>query len=105
MAAESGSVWAIDIGNNSLKALHLKSDGEVVEVIGFDNIRHSKVLNGAGVKPAEKDELIAMSLRQFAKQNDIGKESLAISVPSQNSFARFVRITAWSTPRSSACTI
>ena len=92
MAAESGSVWAIDIGNNSLKALHLKSDGEVVEVIGFDNIRHSKILNGAGVKPAEKDELIAISLRQFAKQNDIGKESLAISVPSQNSFARFVTL-------------
>ena len=92
MAAESGSVWAIDIGNNSLKALHLRSAEGVIEVIGFDNIRHSKILNSAGVKPAERDELIAISLRQFTKQNNISKEALAISVPSQNSFARFVTL-------------
>lgn len=92
MAGEYNSVWAIDIGNNSLKALRLRSEGGVVEVIGFDNIQHGKVLTGSGVKPEERDELIALSLRQFVKQNDLGKDDIVVSVPSQNSFARFVKL-------------
>ena len=92
MALETGSVWAIDIGNNSLKALHLSNVGGAVEVIGFDNIQHGKILDGAGVKAAERDELIAISLRQFVKQNNLGKDDIIVSVPSQNSFARFVNL-------------
>lgn len=92
MASEYNSVWAIDIGNNSLKALRLRNAGEVVEVIGFDNIQHGKVLTGSGIKPEERDELIALSLRQFVKQNDLGKDDIIVSVPSQNSFARFVKL-------------
>ncbi len=92
MALEYGSVWAIDIGNNSLKALRLRLVEDVIEVIGFDNIQHGKVLTGSGVKPAERDELIALSLRQFVKQNDLGRDDIIVSVPSQNSFARFVKL-------------
>ncbi|MDD5327063.1 MAG: type IV pilus assembly protein PilM [Phycisphaerae bacterium] len=92
MASEYGSVWAIDIGNSSLKALRLRLAGNAVEVIGFDNIQHGKVLTGSGIKAAERDELIALSLRQFVKQNDLGKDDVIVSVPSQNSFARFVKL-------------
>jgi type IV pilus assembly protein PilM len=92
MAGEYNSVWAIDIGNSSLKALRLRSEGDVVEVIGFDSIQHGKVLTGSGIKPEERDELIALSLRQFVKQNDLGKDDIIVSVPSQNSFARFVKL-------------
>jgi type IV pilus assembly protein PilM len=92
MAGEYNSVWAIDIGNNSIKALRLRNADGVVEVIGFDNIQHGKVLTGGGIKPEERDELIALSLRQFVKQNDLGGDEIIISVPSQNSFARFVKL-------------
>lgn len=92
MASASDTIWAIDIGNNSLKALHLSGASGVVEVIGFDNIQHGKILSGSGVTEAEKNELIALSLRQFVKRNDLGKENIIISVPSQNSFARFVNL-------------
>jgi len=92
MASKSGAVWAVDIGNNSLKALHLNAVGDVVEVIGFDNIQHGKILSGSGVRDAERDELIALSLRQFVRQNDLGKDDMIVSVPSQNSFARFVNL-------------
>jgi len=92
MAAEFGAVWAIDIGNNSLKALHLSAESGVVEVIGFDNIQHGKILTGSGVGAAERDELIALSLRRFVSQNDLGKDDVVVSVPSQNSFARFVNL-------------
>jgi len=92
MASKSGAVWAIDIGSNSLKALRLSNESGVVEVIGFDNIQHRKILTGRGVKAAERDELIAVSLRQFVNQNDLGKDDIVVSVPSQNSFARFVNL-------------
>ncbi len=47
MAAASDAVWAIDLGNNSLKALHLAAVGETVQVIGFDHIPHGKILTSA----------------------------------------------------------
>ncbi len=92
MASATGAVWAIDIGNNSLKALHLSIAGGAVEVIGFDNIQHGKIISGSGVKPAERDELVALSLRRFVEQNGVGKDEIIISVPSKNSFARFVTL-------------
>jgi type IV pilus assembly protein PilM len=91
MAAASDAVWAIDLGNNSLKALHLVAVGDAVQVIGFDHIPHGKIL-ASGVSAAEKEELIAITLRQFAQRNDLGFDPIIISVPSQNSFARFVTL-------------
>jgi len=92
MASQTGVVWAIDIGNNSLKALRLSNERGIMEVTGFANIRHSKILNGEGVSAAERNELIALSLRQFLSENNLGKDEVIISVPSQNSFARFVTL-------------
>ena len=92
MAAETGTVWAIDIGNSSLKALYLSTERGVLEVIGFDNIRHGKILSGSNVTEAEKEELIALSLRQFVNKYDLSMDEIVVSVPSQNSFARFVNL-------------
>ncbi len=92
MAEEAGSVWAIDIGNNSLKALYLSTERGVVEVIGFDNIRHGKILSGSNVTDAEREELIALTLRKFVNKYDLSLDEIAVSVPSQNSFARFVNL-------------
>jgi len=92
MASGYGAVWAIDIGNNSLKALHLSDVSGTAEVIGFDHIQHGKILTGSGVKDTERDELIALSLRQFVSKNELGNDEIVISVPSQNSFARFVNL-------------
>ena len=92
MAAETGRVWAIDIGNDSLKALCLSTERGVVEVIGFDNIPHGKILSSGDIKDAERDELIALTLRKFVTKYDLSMEDVVISVPSQNSFARFVTL-------------
>jgi type IV pilus assembly protein PilM len=92
MAERIGSVWAIDIGNTSLKALRLSNESGTLEVIGFEHIQHQKVLSGAGVKEQEKQELIAISLRQFVQQNDLGRDEIIVAVPSANSFARFVNL-------------
>jgi len=92
MAAKTGRVWALDLGNDSLKALHVSTERGVAEVIGFDNIQHGKILSGSGIKDAEKQELIALTLRKFASKHDLGMDEIVISVPSQNSFARFVNL-------------
>jgi type IV pilus assembly protein PilM len=92
MAVAMDSVWAIDLGSNSLKALHLRLAGNAVQVIGFDNIQHGKILTGSSVKTTERDELTAISLRQFVKRNNISTGEIVVSVPSQNSFARFVSL-------------
>jgi type IV pilus assembly protein PilM len=92
MASKSNTVWAIDLGNNSLKALRLSIENGVAEVIGFDNVEHGKILTGAGVTQTERDELIALSLRQFVRENDLSGDEIVVSVPSQNSFARFVNL-------------
>jgi len=92
MATATGTVWAIDIGNNSLKALHLSTERGVVEVIGFDNIQHGKILSGSNVGDGEREELIALSLRKFVSRHDLSLDEIVVSVPSQNSFARFVTL-------------
>ncbi len=92
MAEKIGSVWAIDIGNTSLKALRLSNESGALEVTGFDHILHQKVLAGSGIKDQEKQELIAISLRQFVQANDLGRDEIIIAVPSANSFARFVNL-------------
>ncbi len=92
MALGTGAIWAIDIGNSSLKALRLSSARGTAEVIDFDNIQHGKILTGTGVKAAERDELVALTLRQFVQKHNLGKDDVIVSVPSQNSFARFVKL-------------
>ncbi|OHB57082.1 MAG: hypothetical protein A2173_04110 [Planctomycetes bacterium RBG_13_44_8b] len=85
------SVWAIDIGNNSLKALRLRKSDEKIEVIGLDYIEHTKVLF-AETPEEEKNQVIRETLHTFAGRNDLGKDAIAISVPGQTSFARFIKL-------------
>ncbi|MCP4449899.1 MAG: pilus assembly protein PilM, partial [Planctomycetes bacterium] len=92
MASTSDAVWAIDLGNSSLKAMQLALVGETPQVVAFDTIQHAKVLSGKGVSDLERQELIAMSMRQFVQRNDVGYDDVIVSVPSQNSFARFVNL-------------
>ena len=91
MAAGSDAIWAVDLGNCSLKALHLMAVGDVVQVIGFDHIPHGKIIS-SGVSATEREELIAITLRQFVQRNEVEYDPLIVSVPSQNSFARFVTL-------------
>ncbi|MCF7972872.1 MAG: type IV pilus assembly protein PilM [Phycisphaerae bacterium] len=92
MASISDAVWAIDLGNSSLKAMKLALVGDTPQVVAFDTIQHAKVLSGKGVSELERQELIAMSMRQFVQRNEVGYDDVIVSVPSQNSFARFVNL-------------
>jgi type IV pilus assembly protein PilM len=90
--AATKAVWAIDIGNNSLKALRLQQSGENIEVIGLDYIEHSKILSGENVPEEEKNQILRTTMNTFAGRNDLSKSPIAISVPGQTSFARFIKL-------------
>lgn len=92
MAKTSHAVWGIDIGTCSLKALRLRHGAEGVEVVGFDYLEHSKIISTADITAEEKRQVIRETLRTFLKQNDVGKEEVAISIAGQNSFARLVKM-------------
>lgn len=90
MASYAQSAWGIEIGNESLKAVRLNAFGDSVQLTGFGVVHHSKIVTGSGISDIEREEIIALSLRGFMRENSISKEDVVISVPSQNSFARFV---------------
>jgi type IV pilus assembly protein PilM len=92
MATGARSVWAIDIGSSSLKALRLQSAGDRIEVTGLDYIEHPKILSVEGTSEEEKNQIIRTSLATFVGKNSLGKDDIAVSVPGQTSFARFIKL-------------
>ncbi|MFA6185643.1 MAG: type IV pilus assembly protein PilM [Phycisphaerae bacterium] len=88
----SKPVWAIDIGNNSLKALRLVQNGDKIDVTGLDYIEYPKVLSAEGITEEEKEQIIRASLNTFVGRNELAKDPIAISVPGQTSFARFIKL-------------
>jgi len=90
--ASAGGIWAIDIGSNALKALHLAATGEGMEVVGFDYIEHGRILSAGGIDDEVRQRVISESLHTFASRNDVGKDEVAITVAGQNSFVRFVKL-------------
>jgi type IV pilus assembly protein PilM len=92
MATGARSVWAIDIGSCSLKALRLQQSADRIEVTGLDYIEHPKILSVEGTSEEEKNQIIRASLATFVSRNVLGKDDVAVSVPGQTSFARFIKL-------------
>lgn len=92
MASSASGVWAIDIGNNSLKALHMVHGEEGFEVIGFDYVEHAKILTGEDVDDEIRQRILSDTLSEFTSRNDVEGEEVAISIAGQNSFARFIKL-------------
>ncbi|MFP4104877.1 MAG: type IV pilus assembly protein PilM [Phycisphaerae bacterium] len=90
------TVWGIDIGQSALKALKLRGvDGELY-VEAFDIIEHPKILSQPD---ADRDQLIRNALEQFLARNSVAGTTVAISVPGQSGFARFVKLPPVETKR------
>ena len=92
MASGIRGIWAIDIGSNSLKALHLRPSSQGPEVVGFDFLEHARILNQDGVSSGDREEAIGETLHKFVEKHEPGTEEFAIAVSGQNSFARFIKL-------------
>ena len=87
--AKKQTVWGIDIGNTSLKALRccLAEDPGKVEALTCDFIEHSKMLSQPGTDVAE---VLAETLQTFLSRNETKGDRVAISVSGQNTISRFL---------------
>ncbi len=83
------SVWGIDIGQRALKALKIRLVEGQLQVDAFDVIEHPKILSGDNL---ESRQHIHNALMQFLSRNSISGSAVAISVPGQASFTRFVKL-------------
>ncbi|MFW6155427.1 MAG: type IV pilus assembly protein PilM [Planctomycetota bacterium] len=83
------SVWGIDIGQCALKALKLVEQDGQLQAEAFESIEHAKVLSQPD---ADREALIRESLEQFFLRHDVTESDLAIAVPGQTSFTRFVKM-------------
>ncbi len=92
MASSVKGIWAIDIGSNALKAIHLVEGEEGLEVVGFDYIEHGRILSADGMDEDVRERMIGETLGQFASRNEVGDEEVAISIAGHNSFARFIKL-------------
>ena len=87
--AKNQTVWGIDIGNTSLKALRccLAEEPGKVEALACDFIEHSKVLSQPGT---DATEVLAETLQTFLSRNVTKGDRVAISVSGQNTISRFL---------------
>jgi type IV pilus assembly protein PilM len=92
MAAAVRGVWAIDIGSNALKAVQMHQGEQELEVTDFAYLEHARNLSSGQVRPEEKEQILAETLRRFLDEKDLTKSDVAISIAGQNSFARFIKL-------------
>ena len=87
--AKNQTVWGIDIGNTSLKALRCSLSGEPgkIEAVACDFIEHSKVLSQPGT---DATAVVAETLQTFLGRNTTKGDRIAISVSGQNTISRFL---------------
>ena len=81
------SVWAIDIGKRALKALKLRVVEGQLQVDAFDIIEHPRIITQGD---PESQQIIHSALLQFVARNNVAGSAVALAVPGQNSFTRFV---------------
>jgi type IV pilus assembly protein PilM len=83
------AIWAVDIGQCALKALHAKMIGDDIEIDSYVIIPHEQILSQPD---ADEPALIRKTLQKFVAQHTVGKDTLVISVPGHRSFARFSKL-------------
>ncbi|MDP6544212.1 MAG: type IV pilus assembly protein PilM [Phycisphaerae bacterium] len=87
--ARAKSVWGVDIGQCALKALKLSNEGGQFQVEAFEVIEHPEHLRGPEV---DRSEVFTHALGQFLAKNDVSSSEVAVAVPGQSSFMRFVKL-------------
>ncbi|MFT3686494.1 MAG: type IV pilus assembly protein PilM [Phycisphaerales bacterium] len=81
--------WGVEIGSGALKAVKVVRDGESVRIEDFVVIPHKRRLSAPEIDPKEAARV---ALGTLISQHDLGKATVAISVPGAQSFARFAKL-------------
>jgi type IV pilus assembly protein PilM len=87
--AANRAVWGIDLGQCALKAIRIRAAGDKVEVVDHVYIEHPRILSQPD---ADRPALVAEAMKKFTAGHDLSKELLIVSVPGQNTLARFTKL-------------
>jgi type IV pilus assembly protein PilM len=90
--ATSPSVWGIDIGKCSLKAVRCRIDpGDPRKLIAesCDVIEYPMMLSQP---EADAEELVRSALAEFVSRNDLAGDRIAVSAPGQSGLVKFIKL-------------
>ena len=80
------TVWSIDVGKSSLKAVRLHRERNSIEVLAVDKLDYPIDTNGINSLQGAKE-----ALRTFAARNDI-RDAVIVAHPSHSAFSRFIQL-------------
>ena len=83
------TVWSIDLGKASLKAVKLRREGNNIEILAVDKIDYPIGTNGVDTAAQSKEALNAFKIR-----NDV-REPVVVAHPGQGTFSRFIKVPAF----------
>lgn len=86
--AKTNSVWGLEIGQSSFKALRCGLQGDQVVAEAFDYIEYPKILSQ---QDADPETIIREALQTFVARNDLKNTRVALSVAGQNGLAKFFK--------------
>ncbi len=84
----SNTIWSVDIGKSSLKAVKLRRDRNNVEILAVDKIDYPVSGNGVDAA-AQAREAIGI----FRSRNDV-RDPVAVTHPGQGTFYRSIKVPA-----------
>ena len=91
MAAKS--VWGVDIGQTSLKAIRLgRDDAGSMQILGFDVIEHPSVLSQPELDQASVEQMVDDALAKFVAKNDVLSSEIVVGLPGKDTLAKFTRL-------------
>ena len=82
-------VWAIDIGQTSVRAVKAAAAGERIEILAFDSVPYKDILSAPGV---DRDNEIQLALRTLVSRNSFSSEAIAAAIPGQSALVRFIKL-------------
>ncbi len=83
------TIWSIDLGKSSLKAIKLRRQSNNIEILAIDKIDYP--IGNNGVDPVAQAR---EALEAFRTRNDV-RDPIVVAHPGQGTFSRFIKVPAF----------
>jgi type IV pilus assembly protein PilM len=84
------TVWSVDLGRSSLKAVKLRREKNNIEILAIDKIDYPTSTNGVDSAAGARKEVLSV----FRSRNDV-REPVVVAHPGQGTFSRFIKVPAF----------
>ena len=85
----SHTIWSVDPGKSSLKAVKLRREKQSIEILAIDKIDYPLSDNGVDFATQSRE-----ALSVFRSRNEV-REPLIVAHPGQGTFSRFIKVPAF----------